>query len=112
MTAVIGAQARCEITRSAALQGCPAAVGRPKGLHYERPPLISQRALTPSLPVLSSRPIQIILKDDRGGRGVEFLFPLAPVALLQRQPALGLAAREPLVLGDDRHARARLQLVG
>jgi hypothetical protein len=29
---------RCEITRSAALQGCPAAVGRPKGLRYERPP--------------------------------------------------------------------------
>jgi hypothetical protein len=35
---------RCEITRSAALQGCPAPVGRPKGLRYERPPLISQCA--------------------------------------------------------------------
>ena len=30
--------------RSAALQGCPAAVGRPKGLRYVRPPAISQRA--------------------------------------------------------------------
>src|SRR5713226_9317317 len=38
-------RARCEITRSAALQGCPAAVGRPKGLRYERPPLISERTL-------------------------------------------------------------------
>src|SRR5216683_3351753 len=38
-------RARCEITRSAALQGCPAAVGRPKGLRYERPPLISQCTL-------------------------------------------------------------------
>src|SRR6266852_9065052 len=49
--AVSSLRGRCEITRSAALQGCPAAVGRPKGLRYERPPLISQCALrTPSLP--------------------------------------------------------------
>ena len=38
-------RARCKIDRSAALQGCPAAVGRPEGLRYERPPLILQRAL-------------------------------------------------------------------
>jgi len=37
--------ARCEMTRSAALQGCPAAVGRPEGLRDERPPPISQRGL-------------------------------------------------------------------
>ena len=39
-------RARCKITRSAALQGCPAAVGRPKGLRYQRPPVILQRALS------------------------------------------------------------------
>src|SRR6267142_293047 len=44
---------RCETERSAALQGCPAAVGRPEGLRYERPPLASeserhyQRTLVP-----------------------------------------------------------------
>src|SRR6266851_2808322 len=51
--------ARCEIAPSAALrrgpqrgsrvgvESCPAAVGRPKGLRYERPPLISQCAVSP-----------------------------------------------------------------
>jgi alcohol dehydrogenase (cytochrome c) len=34
-----------KIPRSAALQGCPAAVGRPKGLRYHRPPLILKRGL-------------------------------------------------------------------
>jgi hypothetical protein len=27
-------------------QGCPAAVGRPQGLRYQRPPLILERTLT------------------------------------------------------------------
>jgi membrane fusion protein (multidrug efflux system) len=39
-------RARCKSDRSAALQGCPAAWGRPKGLRYERPPLILQGALS------------------------------------------------------------------
>src|SRR6185295_7475574 len=34
---------RFRIKRSAALKGCPAAVGRPKGLRYERPPSILKR---------------------------------------------------------------------
>ena len=38
--------------RSAALQGCAAAVGRPKGLRYLRPPLTSTRRLTVCATVL------------------------------------------------------------
>ncbi len=52
-------------------------------------------------------PIQIILQDDRGGRGVELRLAPAPVALAARQAALRFAARQTLVLGHDRHARAR-----
>src|SRR5947209_3564086 len=58
---------------------------------------------------LSSMCVQVILQDDcRGGR-VEFLFPFAPVALVDGKAALRLAARQSFVFGDHRHAGPRAQ---
>ena len=45
--------------------------------------------------------VQVILQDDGCRRGIEPFLAFPPVALAQRQAALGLAAREPLVLERD-----------
>jgi hypothetical protein len=49
-------RARFRIARSAALQGCPAAVCRPKGLRYKRPPLILKRTHRLVIAVLAALP--------------------------------------------------------
>ena len=43
----------------------------------------------------------MLLQDDRGGGRVKPPAAAAPVLLPQRQPALGLPARQPLVLQPD-----------
>src|SRR5688500_19840649 len=56
--------------------------------------------------------IEVILKNDGRGRGVEARFPLAPVALAQRQPRFGFMAGQALVLQDHRQARHARELRG
>ena len=46
--------------------------------------------------------VQIILQDDRGGGGVEFRLPAAPIAITLRQPALRLAAGQTFIHLRDR----------
>src|SRR5262245_34164645 len=53
--------------------------------------------------------IEMVLQDDGGGGRVELALARAPVALAQRQPALGLPAAQTLVLETHRHARPLLQ---
>jgi Protein of unknown function (DUF2723) len=51
--------ARCEINVAQPFRAAPAAVGRPKGLRYERPPAISQRTL--SLKVVVAAAVILLL---------------------------------------------------
>ncbi len=60
------------------------------------------QALTPRSGDVPARPVQVILQNHGRGRGVQLCLALAPVAFPARQPALGFAAAEPLVLQHDR----------
>src|SRR5687767_2616170 len=46
--------------------------------------------------------VEIVLQDDSGRRRIELLLPGPPVLLALREPALGLDARQALVLQHDR----------
>jgi len=56
--------------------------------------------------------VQVVLQNDRGGRGIQPRLPLAPVPLPQRKPLLRLDAGQPLVLQRDRQTGPLLERLG
>jgi hypothetical protein len=55
--------------------------------------------------------IQVVLKNDGSGCGIKAILSFFPIALTERQPALGFAAGQALVLAHNRHPHPRSQRV-
>ena len=54
-------------------------------------------------------PVQIVLKNYRGSRGIESLLSAPPVAVANRESALGLPARQALVFANHGERGSRLE---